>query len=96
MKRHSRAPVLDSRATTLYSRAMAPPTRPTIHATARELDVLRGIWSGLSNQGVANSLKLSIKTVEVYRATLNKKLQVHNTAGLIREGLKHRLIDLGT
>lgn len=76
----------------LYHRSMAHLLSTKVLATSRELDTLRGIWAGLTNKGIAASLKLSVKTIELHRFNLNKKLHVHNTAGLIREGLKHRLI----
>lgn len=61
-------------------------------ATPRELEILRGVWAGLENKAIATFLKLSVRTIENDRWNLNKKLHVHNTAGLIREGIKHRLI----
>lgn len=62
------------------------------HATSRELDTLRGIWAGLRNREIARQLKLSVKTIEQHRSNLNKKLHVHNTAGLLREGLRRKWI----
>lgn len=52
--------------------------------TKREIDVLRQITNGFSNKEVANNLFISIKTVETHRTSIMKKLQVNNTAGLVK------------
>jgi DNA-binding NarL/FixJ family response regulator len=57
----------------------------------REQEVLQLLAEGRSSQGIAESLHLSIKTVETHRAQLMSKLQVRSVAELtkyaIREGL---------
>jgi two-component system, NarL family, response regulator NreC len=48
----------------------------------REREVLTGIALGASNKRLANTLRLSVKTVEKHRANLMRKLALHNTAAL--------------
>ena len=60
-------------------------TRP--HLTQRELQVLRLIAAGHHNRSIARAIDRSIKTVEKHRQNLNKKLHIHDTAGLTRYAL---------
>jgi DNA-binding NarL/FixJ family response regulator len=60
--------------------------------TPRETQVLQGVWDGFQNKHIAQQLKLSIKTVEVHRANLMKKLRVHHTAPLLRLAVRHKLV----
>jgi DNA-binding NarL/FixJ family response regulator len=50
----------------------------------REREVCDLVLRGLSNQGIADALCISIKTVETHRARINQKLGVHSTGQLIR------------
>jgi two-component system, NarL family, response regulator NreC len=68
------------------------PTSPPGRITAREREVLARIAAGMSNKGVARELNLSVKTVEKHRATLMRKLQLHNAAGITRYALCHQLV----
>lgn len=52
--------------------------------TRREREVLHALSQGLQNKVVAHSLGLSPRTVEVYRATLMKKLGVRSLAEAVR------------
>jgi DNA-binding CsgD family transcriptional regulator len=47
----------------------------------------------LSSQEIANKLFISLRTVETHRLNLNQKLDVKNTAGLVKEALKRGFID---
>lgn len=51
--------------------------------TARELDVIRCIRQGLSSKEMAASLFISIKTAEVHRYNILRKLKIRNTAALV-------------
>ena len=57
--------------------------------TPRELDVLSRIVQGYTNRQVADELKLSVRTVEGYRANLTEKLGLHNRADLVRYAREH-------
>ena len=70
------------------------PTSPDHHTlSGRELEVLVLIAQGQSVKNIAQSLTLSIKTVNTYRARLLDKLQLMTTAELIRYALDHHLAD---
>jgi DNA-binding NarL/FixJ family response regulator len=51
--------------------------------TYRETQLLKLIAAGYKNKEIANSLCISIKTVETHRATLMKKFNAHNVATLL-------------
>lgn len=51
--------------------------------TDREAQLLKLIAAGYKNKEIANSLCISIKTVETHRATLMKKFNAHNVATLL-------------
>src|SRR5438094_4528364 len=55
---------------------------PSDVLTAREQQVLKLIAAGRRNREIAESLSLSVKTVEKHRANVMKKLDLHNTAAL--------------
>ncbi len=61
--------------------------------TKREKEILRMVANGLSNQEVADKLFISLRTVETHRLNINQKLDVKNTAGLVKEAMKRGLID---
>jgi DNA-binding NarL/FixJ family response regulator len=70
----------------------SPQTNPTIQLTLREHEVLQLISEGHTNAEIAQSLDVSIKTIERHRTNLMAKLEVRNVVELIRVALKHRLI----
>lgn len=62
--------------------------------TPREVEVLQLIAEGRTNSAIAEAINVSVKTVEKHRASLMDKLNVHDTAGLVKVALRHRLIFL--
>ena len=50
----------------------------------REVDVLKLIKDGLSSKEIADKLFLSSRTVEVHRSNILKKLNLKNTASLLK------------
>jgi DNA-binding NarL/FixJ family response regulator len=50
----------------------------------REIDVLKLIKDGLSSKEIAEKLFLSSRTVEVHRSNILKKLNLKNTASLLK------------
>lgn len=54
------------------------------HLTAREQEVLHGLACGFPNKTIAYDLGISARTVEVYRANVMTKLEVHNFADALR------------
>ncbi len=60
--------------------------------TKRENEVLRMIAEGLTNPEIAEKLFLSISTVDTHRKSLMRKLNIKNTALLVRYALEQRVI----
>jgi DNA-binding NarL/FixJ family response regulator len=60
--------------------------------TSRELEVLKLVAEGRTNQEIADQLSLSIKTVQAHRANVMAKLGLHDVTHLIRFALRHGLI----
>jgi len=56
--------------------------------TARERNVLRLIAGGKSNKEIAEVLVISVRTVESHRASIMGKLNLKNTADLIRYAIE--------
>ena len=52
--------------------------------TAREREVLEGVAQGQTNKEIASALGLSPRTVESYRESLMRKLDIRTVAGLTR------------
>jgi DNA-binding NarL/FixJ family response regulator len=51
--------------------------------SAREIDVINYIKKGLSSKEIAQELNLSVKTVEVHRYNILKKLKLKNVAAMV-------------
>jgi len=62
--------------------------------TQRELDVIRLICSGFSNDQIANELHLSIETIKWHRSNVLSKTACKNTASLIMYSIRNNLIEL--
>jgi two-component system, NarL family, response regulator NreC len=62
--------------------------------TARELELLQLISEGYTNNQMAETLQISVKTVERHRTNLMAKLNVRNLVELIRVAIKQGLIRL--
>ncbi|VTR92851.1 family transcriptional regulator : Two component transcriptional regulator, LuxR family OS=Methylocella silvestris (strain BL2 / DSM 15510 / NCIMB 13906) GN=Msil_2019 PE=4 SV=1: Response_reg: GerE [Gemmata massiliana] len=54
----------------------------------REEEVVRLIALGYSNKEIAAQLKLSVKTVETYKARSMEKLQIESRVGIVRYALR--------
>ncbi len=59
----------------------------------REKEVLQLIIEEFTTQEIANQLFISLKTVESHRSNLLAKLNVRNTAGLVRLTIENNLLD---
>src|SRR6267142_4596736 len=60
--------------------------------TPRQRQVLQLIAEGQSNKDIANALALSVKGVEKHRTELMKRLDLHNTAGLVMYAVKSGIV----
>jgi len=69
------------------------PTGPLAELSDREIEVLRLIALGHTNNEIAEQLYLSVRTVETHRARIQQKLGVSTRAELVRYALDHDLIE---
>jgi DNA-binding NarL/FixJ family response regulator len=60
--------------------------------TPREREVLQLIAEGQKTKQVAATLGISLKTAESHRTHLMKKLDIHDTAGLVRYAVRRGII----
>lgn len=60
----------------------------------REREVLKLLAEGLTVKDIATRLNLSVKTVDVHKYNLMRKLDIHDRAGLIRYAIQHKVIGL--
>lgn len=60
----------------------------------RELDVLRLVVEGKTAKETAEILFLSRRTVENYKNSILKKLNLHKTSDLIKYTLEHKIFDV--
>jgi DNA-binding NarL/FixJ family response regulator len=60
--------------------------------TSRERQVLQLVGEGKSTKAAARILGISIKTAESHRARLMRKLDVHDTASLVRYAIRRGFV----
>jgi two-component system response regulator NreC len=58
----------------------------------REREVLQLVAEGRTTKQIAHLLGLSVKTVESHRSSIMDKLEIHDTAGLVRYAIRRGLI----
>jgi two-component system, NarL family, response regulator NreC len=62
--------------------------------TPRELEVIKLIADGLTNQEIGDRLGISVKTVDRHRENTMRKLDVHSRIDLVKFAIREGLIDL--
>ena len=60
--------------------------------TDREREVLQLIAEGKTNKDVAHALTVSVNTVETHRKHIMEKLDLHNTAELVRFAIRTKMV----
>jgi two-component system secretion response regulator SsrB len=60
--------------------------------TPRQCDILRLVSIGHTNREIAQVLEISVRTVEVHRFNLMRRLNVRNVAQLLRRALQLGLL----
>nr|WP_237486871.1 LuxR C-terminal-related transcriptional regulator [Pelagerythrobacter marinus] len=70
-----------------YERRRAEAERTVAELTVREREVLQGIAAGYANRQIAETLGLSVRTVESYRADMTEKVGTTAVADLVRLAL---------
>jgi DNA-binding NarL/FixJ family response regulator len=62
------------------------------HLTPREIEIIRHIAEGLTNSEIAEKLFLSKVTVDTHRKNILAKLQLKNTATMVKYATDHKLL----
>ena len=60
----------------------------------RQREVLHLIAEGRTTKQIAQTLEISVKTVETHRAQLMERLDIHDVAGLVRYAIIVGLIEV--
>jgi len=69
----------------------APAENPLASLSPRETEVFSYLVSGLRAKDIADLLEISPKTVDTYRASLMRKLNVHDLVGLVKFAIERNL-----
>jgi DNA-binding NarL/FixJ family response regulator len=64
--------------------------------SAREREIFKLLADGLSVKEIAARLGVSVKTVDVHKYNLMRKLDIHDLAGLIKYAIQRKLIRVPT
>jgi DNA-binding NarL/FixJ family response regulator len=62
--------------------------------SSREFQVFSLLVDGVRAKEIAARLSLSPKTVDTYRSSLMRKLDIHDVAGLVKFAIRRDLADL--
>ena len=60
--------------------------------TKREVEILRLIAEGMTSKEISKNLYISISTVNSHRTNMMKKLNIHDTASLVRFAIQKNLV----
>ena len=73
----------------------AEPKSEAQSLTARQKEILRLVAQGYTNREIGERLDISVRTVEVHRFNLMRRLRVRNVAQLLRQAIALRIIPKG-
>jgi DNA-binding NarL/FixJ family response regulator len=78
---------------TVLAKSFAEPPKPEVsELTAREKEVLELVSQGQSTKQIAYLLGISVRTVESHRINMLKKMDVNNTAELIKKAIELKIL----
>lgn len=84
-----------SMTTLLVHHHLQPASVPDPRLTSRESQVLGFIVDGMSTRGIAEHLRLSVKTVQSHRTSLMQKLDIHDRVELVKYAICQGLVEAG-
>lgn len=64
--------------------------------TPRQREILQLVAEGYTTKEIANTLSLSMKTIEMHRAHLMEALDIHDIAGLVRYAIRMGVVSSDT
>lgn len=70
------------------------PVLDAMSLSDREIDILKEICEGKTNKQIAESLKISMHTVDFHRGNIYKKTKSKNLLSLLKYAIKSGIIDL--
>jgi two-component system, NarL family, response regulator NreC len=91
-RRYVSPPLSDSAIDADMQKSTAAGTDPYHSLTEREREVLQLAAEGHTNAAIGKRLFISPRTVEVHRANMMQKLQLHNQSELIRYALRRGIL----
>lgn len=77
---------------TLVDAFLAKTELPADPLTPREREVLQLVAEGRTTKEIAVVLGLSVKTAETHRTRIMRKLEIHDTASLVRYAIRRGLV----
>jgi two-component system response regulator NreC len=77
---------------TVVNRCLAPADAGEDPLTRRERQVLQLVAEGRTTKEIGALLGVSVKTAESHRVALMSKLDIHDTATLVRYAIRHGLV----
>jgi len=81
--------IMTDRPTSLHSIS----DRERMPLTARERETIQLIAEGKTSKEIGALLGISVKTAESHRANIMHKLDIHDTAGLVRYAIRSGLVE---
>jgi DNA-binding NarL/FixJ family response regulator len=85
------SPAVSRHVVTNYIRRVSPESSLD-RLTPRQLEIVQLIAEGNTNQEIARTLSISIKTVETHRYQLMERLEIHDVPGLVRFAVRMGLV----
>jgi two-component system nitrate/nitrite response regulator NarL len=67
---------------------------PATRLTGREREILQLIAEGNTHQKIGHLLHISVRTVDTHANNIMKKLDIHDSAGLVTYAIKHGIVIL--
>jgi DNA-binding NarL/FixJ family response regulator len=71
-----------------FSGGRADPESPVQSLSAREFEVFEHIGKGLGTRDIAQRLRISVKTVEVHRSNIKRKLHLKGPTEMVRSAVR--------
>jgi DNA-binding NarL/FixJ family response regulator len=87
------SPAISAHLVAEYTRLAQAEGDSAAKLTPRQREVLQLIAEGLQTKAIARRLSISTKTVDVHRAQLMERLDIHDVAHLVRYAIRNHLIE---
>jgi DNA-binding NarL/FixJ family response regulator len=77
---------------TIVRDSLTAPPPATQYLTSREREVLQLVAEGKTTKEIAHVLDISVKTADSHRTSIMAKLDLHETASLVRYAIRNGMI----